>query len=67
MGKVGKGVTCSVSNCGNPATRSMSVQNLSSTSLKVNTEGRRAYLCDTHFKAWKKETKKSRETDRLRY
>jgi len=40
---------------------------MTGSSLKVSTEQRKAYLCDDHFKQWKKETKKAREVDRLRF
>jgi hypothetical protein len=67
LGKVARGVGCSVSNCGGQAVRSISAQSMTGSSLKVSTEQRKAYLCDDHFKQWKKETKKAREVDRLRF
>ncbi len=67
MGKIEKGVQCSVAECSGKASRSISVSSASGSNLKISAEGRRAYLCEVHFKEWKKQTKKSRELDRLRY
>ncbi len=64
MGRVGKGADCSVEGCKNPAERSLSFEQISKSSLKVNTTSRRAYLCHEHYKQWKKETKKDRDIER---
>jgi hypothetical protein len=66
LGKVQKGVKCSVIDCNNEAVRSLSRDKFSSLNLNLKGE-RRVYLCEHHYKVWKKETKKSREMDRLRY
>ena len=66
MGKVGKGVNCSVSDCKNAAERSISRDQLGTSGLKVSGE-RRAFLCHDHYKIWKKATKKDRELDRVRF
>ncbi len=65
MGKVERGVKCSVDGCGADAERSLSRDKVSG--LKVVGEGRRVYLCSQHYKAWKKATKKERELDRVRF
>lgn len=65
MGKVGRGVKCSVDGCGAEAERSLSRDKISG--FKVVGEGRRVYLCSQHYKAWKKATKKERELDRIRF
>ncbi|MCS7116308.1 MAG: hypothetical protein RMJ31_03650 [Nitrososphaerota archaeon] len=68
MGKVKKGVKCSIDGCDELAIRSLSREELSKGGLKVSNEGgRRAYLCSTHYKLWKKSVKKSRELERIRY
>ncbi len=66
LGKVQKGVICSVIDCNNEAIRSLGRDKFSASDLKLK-EGRRVYLCEHHYKVWKKETKKMRELDRLRY
>lgn len=66
MGKVGKGVNCSVTGCSNSAERSMSRDQIGKSSLKVSGD-RRSFLCHDHYKVWKKETKKDRELDRARF
>jgi len=65
LGKVERGVKCSVDGCGADAERSLSRDKVSG--LKVVGEGRRVYLCSQHYKAWKKATKKERELDRVRF
>ncbi len=67
MGKVERGVKCSVEGCGGDAERSISMDKVLGTGLKVMGEGRRVYLCSQHYKAWKKATKKDRELDRARF
>lgn len=67
MGKVKKGVKCSINGCNNLAIKSLSKDELSKGGLKVLSEGRRAYLCDTHYKLWKKGAKKSKDLERIRY
>lgn len=66
MGRIGKGIKCSVVDCNNNSIRSLSRERVSSSGLKVR-EGRRVYLCVVHYKQWKKGTKKVRELDRVRY
>lgn len=66
LGKVGKGVNCSVSDCRNAAERSISKEKMSGSGLKVSGE-RRVFLCHDHYKIWKKSTKKDRELDRVRF
>lgn len=66
LGKVGKGVNCSVASCKNPAARSISREQLGSSGLSVSGE-RRVLLCHEHYKTWKKSTKKDRDLDRVRF
>ena len=65
MGKVGKGVKCSVAGCGNDAVRSVSAEDVSRAGLKVATTGR-SYLCKDHYKEMKKKTKKDRHVEQWR-
>jgi len=66
MGKVAKGVNCSVTGCGNSAERSISRGQIGASGLRVEGE-RRVFLCHDHYKIWKKATKKDRELDRVRF
>ena len=67
LGKVGKGVKCVILNCKEDAIRSLSRERISGTGLEVSSEAKRVYLCGTHYKVWKKMTKKDRDLDRVRY
>ncbi len=66
MGKVSKGVECSVVGCGGKAVKSVSSQRIPS-SMKLKEHGRRAYLCEVHWKQFKKLTKEERKVERMRY
>jgi len=67
MGRVDKGVTCSVINCNNEAVRSLPYDKAKSSGLKISEEGKRAYLCKEHYKEYKKKTKKDKTIDKWRY
>jgi len=67
MGKIEKGVPCSISGCKNSGERSMSRQQLSGSGLSSPGDSRRVYLCREHYKAWKKSTKKGRDMERARW
>ena len=68
MGRVEKGVHCSVQGCDNSAERSISSSKASMAGdLVVNTSNKRAYLCRQHYKEWKKATKEDRENERARW
>ncbi len=66
MGRVAKGVRCSVAGCDAQAVRSLSTQRVSAAGLKLG-EGRRAYLCRAHYKEYKRGTKKERELEKWRH
>lgn len=66
MGRVAKGVKCSVVGCDKEAVRSLSTEKVSSAGLRVG-EARRAYLCKEHYKEFKKETKKEKMLEKWRY
>jgi hypothetical protein len=67
MGKVDKGVACSITGCKNQSERSIGRDQLTGSGLTAGGEGRRAYLCHDHYKAWKKATKKDRDMQRARW
>lgn len=66
MGRVAKGVKCSVVGCDKEAVRSLSRTKVSAAGLKVG-EVRRSYLCKDHYKEFKKETKKDKMLEKWRY
>ena len=66
MGRVSKGVKCSVTGCDKDAVRSLSSEKVSSAGLKVG-DARRAYLCKDHYKEYKRETKKERRLEMWRH
>lgn len=68
MGKVEKGVSCSVNGCEDSADRSMSLTKAKmSPDLDFDSSKKRVYLCRNHYKDWKKSTKSDRETERMRW
>ena len=67
MGKVGKGIKCSISGCGEDAIRSVSAEDASRAGLKVATTTGRSYLCKNHYKEMKKKTKKDKQVERWRF
>ncbi|MEM3695941.1 MAG: hypothetical protein QXQ94_00345 [Candidatus Bathyarchaeia archaeon] len=67
MGRVDKGVKCSVSGCGGEAIRSLSAEKVRSTGLNVGSSERRAYLCKEHYKEYKKKTKKDKMLEKWRH
>jgi len=66
LGKVAKGVKCSVTGCGNDAIRSLPTDKVKAASLKVG-EARRTYLCKEHYKEFKKNTKQERMLTKWRH
>ena len=66
MGRVAKGVKCSVVGCDKEAVRSLSTDKVSSAGLKVD-EAKRSYLCKEHYKEFKKDTKKEKMLEKWRY
>ena len=66
MGRIDKGVKCTVIGCETTAVRSISMEKVESSGIK--TEGdKKAYLCDMHYKEFKKKSKTSRQVDRWRW
>ena len=68
MGKVDKGVACSVQGCDQIALRSMSGSKAAmAIDLMVDSSSKRIYLCRQHYKDWKKATKEDRDNERARW
>jgi len=68
MGKIKKGVRCSVKGCDNKAIRTISynVFSTANVSLDLKEKSRRVYLCREHYKIFKKESKKQRVYEKWR-
>jgi len=67
LGRIDKGVKCSVSGCGRDAVRSISAEKVRSAGLGVGGGEKRAYLCREHYKEFKKKTKKDKTVEKWRY
>ena len=68
MGRVSKGISCSVQGCGETAEKSLSEnKGKMASDLSFNIINKRVYLCRNHYKEWKKETKEERENERARW
>jgi hypothetical protein len=66
LGKVAKGIKCSVIGCSNDAIRSLPTEKVKAAGLKMS-EVRRAYLCREHYKEFKKNTKQDRILEKWRH
>jgi hypothetical protein len=67
LGRIDKGVKCSISGCGRGAIRSLSTAKVKSAGLSVSSGEKRAYLCREHYKEFKKKTKKDKTIEKWRY
>jgi hypothetical protein len=67
LGKIGKGVKCSVIGCCREAVRSLSAEKVSIAGLNITCSERRAYLCESHYKEFKRRTKKERKLEQWRF
>ena len=68
MGRIDKGVNCSVQGCEEKGERSITSSKAQmATDLDLDLSGKRAYLCRSHYKEWKKATKEERENERARW
>jgi len=65
LGRISKGEKCGVSGCEKPAVRSVSIEDAKAANLEI--EGRRAYLCEDHYKAVKKIRRKEHVVQKWRY
>jgi len=66
LGRIDKGVKCSVSSCTQEAVRSLSAEKVKRAGLKVTGE-KHVYLCKEHYKEYKKKTKKDKQLEKWRY
>ena len=67
MGKIALKVKCNVTGCGEDAVRSISTEKAKSGGLQLAEEGRRAYICKSHYKQLKKKMKKEKLIEKWRY
>ena len=63
MGRVDKGVACTVAGAQQGGEVAQQAADGGS-GLSLGGDGRRVYLCQEHYKAWKKATKKTRNLER---
>lgn len=66
MGKVKRGVACTIVGCEGIAVKSVSVDALARSGLKASSTGR-AYLCTSHYKEFKRRIKSERALERWRW
>ncbi|MEM2103262.1 MAG: hypothetical protein QW717_00030 [Candidatus Bathyarchaeia archaeon] len=67
MGRVARGVKCSVPGCSKEAARSLSAEKVRLAGLGISSSDRRAYLCESHYKQFKKKTRKDRKIEQWRF
>jgi len=67
LGRIDKGVKCSVSGCSREAVRSVSSDKAKAAGLNVGSGEKRTYLCKEHYKELKKKTKKDKTLEKWRY
>ncbi len=67
MGVVSKGARCNVDGCDDEGSRSINTKRVEEAGLSLSASGKKAVLCKTHYKEWKKETKDDRALERARY
>jgi len=67
LGRVAKGVKCSVKGCDKDAVRSLPRDKVSSAGLKIDEGTRRSYLCRLHYKEYKKGSKKDKMLEKWRF
>ena len=67
LGRIAKGVKCSVAGCSREAVRSLSTGKAKSAGLNVSSNEKRVYVCKEHYKEYKKKTKKDKVLDKWRY
>ena len=67
MGKISKGVECSLNDCSSSAIRSINSKNVDSEQFPVSSDSNKVYFCNEHYKSWKKSTKELRKSERARY
>ena len=65
MGKISKGAKCSVIECNEFAIRSITSSRVKSVGLNIS-DSRRTYLCEKHYKEYKKGSKRERRFEKWR-
>ena len=65
MGRIGKGQKCTVQGCENTAVRSVNVAKAKNAGLNV--EGKSAYVCEEHYKQYKKGNKEADQIEKWRH
>lgn len=65
MGKINKGQKCSVEGCGKNAIRSVNVEKAKAAGIKFTS--RDCYVCEEHYKLFKKGTKKISQIEKWRF
>jgi len=67
MGKIRKGIQCSVLNCNKPAVKYVSKEKLSEAKFTSTSETGKAYLCEEHYKMFKKKIKSVKKLEKWRF
>lgn len=65
VGKISRGVKCSVEGCDKEAVKSLSLERAKLYGLKVG-GNRKVYLCKDHYKEYKRASKKDKIIERWR-
>jgi len=66
VGRISKGVKCSVKGCNMDAVRSIDIGKVKQAGLDAEGD-KRAYLCREHYKEYKKGSKKTAQIEKWRY
>lgn len=67
LGRVDKGVKCSVAGCSGEAVRSVAFKKAGEAGLRLSGEARRAYLCEAHYREFKKARRNVDRIERMRW
>lgn len=67
MGVIARGAKCDVSGCNNDGVRSLNARKVDDAGMDLSTSAKKAVLCRTHYREWKKETRGDRDLERARY
>lgn len=67
MGVIARGAKCDVSGCDNDGVRSLNARKVDDAGMNLSTSAKKAVLCRTHYREWKKETRGDRDLERARY
>jgi len=67
LGRVDRGVKCSVAGCQADAVRSIALKRAGEAGLSLSGESRRAYLCEAHYKEFKKARRSVDKIERMRW